>query len=185
MYFAFGNNVPADFDGLKDRRVAVVVAADSSPSGAGSVTDVLARQIEYGLSQHVKKIKLISHEEVADWRDQNGDPHDYREIGKGVDAESLLVVEIEEYRLQEGSTLYKGQVRMNLTVYDMNKAGRIAWEDYNAEFSFPIQGGVPITELSREKFQTRVLAALSKDVVKHFYAYDVGENFGSDTRSLH
>ncbi|QDU97926.1 hypothetical protein [Lignipirellula cremea] len=185
MYFMYGNTVPAEFDGLEGRRVAVLCVADSSPAGAGTASDLLARRVELLLGKYVKDIDVIPHSEVANWRDQNGDPIDYREIGKGVEAESLVVIELTAYSLQPSGTLYQGRATVNLTVYDMNKKGNIVWEDLNRDFAFPIHGGVHTSELSRNAFQQRVLMALSQDIVKHFYDYDFEDDFGSDYRSLH
>src|SRR5947209_17855680 len=61
--------IPAEFGGLKGKRVAVVCLDAHSLSGPGGEADTVAKAVAYSLGKNVPDIHLVRQNEVADWLD--------------------------------------------------------------------------------------------------------------------
>ena len=85
MYAMFGNQVDAAFDGLKEKRVAVVCVSDSAYYGPTAISYDLAVAVEKLLETNVDDIEVISQDVLDDWKDQNDwDEVDFEAIGNGL-----------------------------------------------------------------------------------------------------
>lgn len=181
LYMIHGIKVSAEFDGLKNKRVAVVCVSDSSVYGADSASETLARLIGATLRKNVKGIQLVSQDEVLDWIDNHQwDQIDFTQIGRGVRADMLLAVELSSYRLTSGKTLYQGQADVTITVYDISKGGEAVFRRELPQFQFPVSGGRPTTDISRAQFEKQFLFMLSQKIANYFYDYEMVEDFGRD-----
>src|SRR3954471_19517731 len=65
--------IPAEFDGLKGKRVAVVCLDANSLSGPGGEADAVGKAVTMLLTRNVPEIKMVRQSEVADWLDSHGD----------------------------------------------------------------------------------------------------------------
>ncbi len=175
-----GNNRPAEFDGLKGKRVAVVVTTDAG-LGKDATNTILTNNIETALSMHVEDIDVVSSREIGQWLDVHGwDDSDYVEIGKGVKADRVLAVDVLNLKLKNGQTLYRGQADVTLTVYDVTDGGRVLYRKQLLEVSFPETGGKPITETSETKFRSFFLAVLTRKIGGLFYEVDATADVALD-----
>jgi len=184
LYFVYGNQIPAAYEGLEDKRVAVVCKIASAQYNSNSAANDIAKYIGRGLAMNVKDIEVVPHSEVMDWRDQNSTRSDDRLIAKGVDADILLLVEIESFSLREGGTIFRAHATYNATVIDMMNEGKTVWGTDDPEFSFPVHTGIPATEISQDAFQKKSLKVLASDIVKNFHAYDADGEFGRDISAI-
>jgi hypothetical protein len=185
MYFAKGNKVPAEFDGLKHKRVAVVCASPNQTSSAGGVPQRLAEGVGVLLSQNVKGIKVVSQDEVRDWIDRNDwDQIDYKAVGRGVKADMIVEIKLTSFSVNEGSAFFKGRANAAVNVYDMAEKGKAVFRDEPLNFEFPRDGVKTSTETTEARFQTVVIRMLSESIAKNFYAYEKVEDFGNDARFL-
>ncbi len=176
------NLIPAEYDDLKGKRVAVVCVSDNSSYGTGSESLLLAREVSLILRSNVKDIDLVRADEIADWIDRKGwDEIDYREIGRGVKAERVVAVGLAGFSIREGSSLYKGRADVSVSVYDMADGGHEVFRKSIPEFSFPATGPYPVGDLSEVQFRRAFLKTLSQHVARYFYAYDVAEDYSRDT----
>ncbi len=176
-----GHKIKAEFPDLEDKRVAVVSVSNSSSCGPNTVCTMLSRSVSAILEDEVKNIEMIHQDVVADWVDTNGwDQMDYREIGEGVDAEMVLAIELDGFRLHEGRTLYRGQADVTITVYDMTDGGKVAFRQELLEFSFPRNGARHTTEISEARFRRLFVTVLARDVAKYFHDYLYEDDFGID-----
>jgi hypothetical protein len=181
LYLAQGEKVPAEFDGLKEKRVAVVCLSNSASAGPGSESDVVARLVSAMLSQEVKDIDVVHQDEVYDWMDNNNwDQTDYRQVGRGVKADMVVAVELSGLRLYEGSTLFKGRVNINTSVLDMSKNGQVVFRRESPDFAFPSTAGHHTADTSEARFRRVFLHEISKRVSRYFFAYDLIDTFGAD-----
>ncbi|MFO0872002.1 MAG: hypothetical protein U0935_25480 [Pirellulales bacterium] len=186
MYILHGNKVPAEFEGLQGRRVAVVCVANSSSYDPGAAASILAQLVEAHLRQNVKNIKVVRQQEVANWIDNNDwDQMDYRDIGKAVNAEMVVGIDLDGYRLHEDATMFKGRANVTVSVYDMSKGGDSVFRRAMPNFSFPINGGQHVSETTDAQFQRKFLVVLSQDIAKHFYPYEFNDEFARDTSVIH
>jgi hypothetical protein len=186
IYIIRGNKVPAEFDGLQGKRVAVVCVANTSSYDPGAAASILSQLVETHLRQNVKNIKVVRQQEVADWVDNNDwDQMDYRDIGKAVNADMVVGIDLDGYRLHEDATMFKGRANVTVTVYDMSQGGDSVFRRTMPNFSFPLNGGQHVSETTDAQFQRKFLVVLSQDIAKHFYPYEFNDEFARDTTLIH
>ena len=180
-----GHKIKAEFDGLEGKRVAVACVSNASSYGPNSICSLLERSVGAILQQEVEDIDMIPTDEVADWIDNNGwDQTDYREIGRGIDADMVLAIDLDGLRLHEGRTLYKGRADVVVTVYDMTDGGKVAFRKEMFEFAFPRSGARHTTEISEGSFRRLFVTVLAKSVTKYFHDYHIEEDFATDALQL-
>ncbi len=181
MNVAHGNLVPAQFKGLEERRVAVVCVSNSEAFGPTSASVALSKQVGKLLEQNVREISLIDPQAVADWIDENGwDYMDYVALGKGVDAEMLVAIDLDGFSLHEGRTLYKGRAEVSITVYDLLQSGKEVFATIPPQIQYPRNSGYHTTDLSEAAFRRQFLTIVSSQIARHFYAYDAKEDYARD-----
>lgn len=180
-----GHAVPAEFEGLQAKRVAVVCVSNDSVYGPNSVSSILEHSVGTLLKQNVEDIDLIHREDVADWIDTHDwDQVNYREIGRGLNAEMVVAIDLDGFRLHEGRTLYKGRADITVAVYDMTKGGEVVFRKSSPEYSFPENGARHSTEISETRFKRMFLMVLAQHVGKYFYEYYLEDDFARDALVL-
>lgn len=175
-----GNNRAADYDGLKEKRVAVVCLTDG---GLASDADsaMLTSYIHAGFNSNIKKIDMVRSSEVERWIDSHSHENaDYLEIGKGVKADRVVAVEVLNLSVKNGATLFQGKSDIAVTVYDIPAGGKILYQKNIPEFVFPKMGGPSITDVSEAKFRARYLAIVARTVATLFYPVDSTADFALD-----
>ena len=182
MYVIKGPNAPAAYDGLIGKRVAVVCVSDASAYGPDTLTYTISKAVGMKLAQGVKKIDIIPTSKVESWVDQNGwDELNFSALGKGVDAERVLAIEVASYSIHEGATIYKGRAELTVTVYDMEKnaGSQVAYSFGPQEFSFP-KNGSPAIQSNDRQFEAFFLARMTQSISDHFMKHDQFESFADD-----
>lgn len=180
-----GNKVEPEFKGMKGKRVAVVCVSNSGSYGPNSFCSLLERRIIMALRQQGDSIDVMPPDEVADWIDSNDwNQMDYREIGRGVNADMVLGIDVGDLRLHEGQTLYQGRVTLTVTVYDMQDEGKVAFRRTMSDFTFPQNGPRHTTEMSEARFRSLFVEVLGKQVARYFCPYMFEEDFARDATAL-
>ena len=180
-----GHKIDPEFEGLEDKRVAVLCVSNASSYGPNSTCAMLQRSVARILRQKGDEVDVIHEDEIADWIDTNGwDEMDYREIGRGVEADMVVAIDIENVSLHEGRTLYKGRATLTVSVYDMEDGGTVVFRRSIPEFSFPKNSARHITEMSEARFRGLFVTVLSQHVAKYFCAYNLEEEFARDAIML-
>jgi hypothetical protein len=180
-----GHKIDPDYKGLEGKRVAVLCVSGASSYGPNSVCAMLQRSVATILREKGDDIDVIHEDEIADWIDTNGwDQMDYREIGRGVDAERVVAIDIDGLRLHEGRTLYKGRVNYTVSVYDMEQEGTVVFRRTVEDFAFPQNSARHATEMSEASFRRLFVTVLSQHVAKYFCAYHLEDEFARDALML-
>ena len=176
-----GPMVPALYSGLADQRVAVVCVVNSGSFGAETVSEDIARGVSRTLRGKVENIRLVRSEEVADWIDQNNwDEEDFVEVGSGVGADVVMAIEINNFRLHAGPTLYRGQAPVVIRIIDAKNGGEILYEHDIPEMSFPPNHGIPTTDRTESAFRRLLVQQLAYNVAKIFFEHPKAEDFALD-----
>jgi len=176
--------IPAEFDGLRGKRVAVVCLDANSLSGPGGEADVVGRAVAMLLTKNVPEIRMVRQGEVADWLDTHGnDVTDYRDVGRGVKADMVVGIDVLSFNLHEGKTLLKGRAKVGVKVYDMKKGGELVYEAAPKEIAWPKEGARHVTE-NEAGFRTVFVSMLAEQIARDFYAVDIATNFSDDARHL-
>lgn len=184
LHAIHGNNRPAEFRGLENKRVAVIVATESG-IGSNQAAKTLMTFIQTALSTNMKKkVEIVRSQEVDKWLDQNGwTEADPVEIGRGVNADMVLMVDLLNLQLNDGPTLYRGQSDINVSVYDVKDMGKLAYRKQISEFSFPTMGGTPVSDTSESKFRAAYLGIVANKVSSLFYQIEATSDFALDATS--
>ncbi len=185
MYVLFGHKVKAEFDEFKGKRVAVVTTADAPAYGPDTVSETLSRAVTMHLVKHVKKIDVVPQSQISSWMDSNGfGAPDPMALGKAVNADYVLMIELSDYSIHDGKTMYKGTSSHKVDVYNMTENGRLVFTRGPNEFVFP-RDGRPSIESSERKFEAFYLTRLSDRIARLFYTYDSTEDAAIDSQLMH
>jgi hypothetical protein len=173
-------DVPAEFKGLRGKHVAVVCRpiVELQFSDAGSSRQ-LAALIGSQLEQKLRNTKVISQQEVARWLDENSWV-DYPTLGKSLDADMVVGIDLEEFRLHEGSTLFRGRATAHVRVYDVS-AKKVVFEKRLDDFAFPANTAIPTTDRSETEFRDMFLQIVAQRISRAFHAYESREHFAEES----
>jgi hypothetical protein len=179
-----GYDIPAEWDGLKGKKVAVVCKPltpleFSSPG----VDHALAERICELLKAHVKDIHIIDQQKVADLVDARG-MQDYLEIGKALKAEKVVGIGIESFSVREGPTLFHGRSTLTVQVYDVAEKKR-EWHKEPPEILYPTACGIPQGDLTEMGFRNEFVAILAGEIGRYFYPHDRHDDYCRDASSVH
>ncbi len=173
------------FDGLDGKRVAVVCIVNSGSYGVESVAEPIAQQVGIYLRRNIERVQLVRSSEVADWIDNNSwDQDDFVEVGRGVNADMVVAIEVESFRLHDGQTLFKGQTSLSVKVIDVNQGGHVVFQAPIADFSFPKGHGIPTTGQHNEaSFRRIFIQEMGSHIARMFYKHPLAEEFAIDAAS--
>lgn len=179
IYVFKGHKVPKEYEGLKDQRVALLVISDGSGYGPDYSMQVLEQLMQRHLElEYKKKIDLIPQDEVYEaFNGRVRDP-DYVAVGRSLKADKVVVIEITDYQLREGATLYKGNCYYKCAVFDTAE-GHMVFSRGPNSFSYPTDGQ-PSIETSERDFEQMFLAELSFRVARYFCDQEVKEMYSRD-----
>ena len=179
-----GNDVEADYTGLKNKRVAVVcrpLVELQYSTGNRSAQDV-AVEVGNLLRQRVKKVSIVDPREVAEWTDEH-DWDDFAEVGRALKADMVVGIDIEDFSLFQSQTLYQGKTKLTVTVYDVADGGKVAYRKSLPRIVYPPNRGVD-TSLPEEDFRRRFVAHLADVIGRHFYSHDLQADVALDAQGF-
>jgi hypothetical protein len=184
MYVIQGTNAHADFDGLKGKRVAVVCRPVTSLHFRdSSVSRDLAKQVSAQLQKNVKNVKMIDQREVIEWADENT-WDEYYEIGKALNADMVIGLDLEEFSLLQGQTLYQGKANLKVIVYDVAKGREPVFERNLPQAVYPPNSAIPSSEKPESHFRRQFVEYLSRQVSQYFYDHDASVDFANDSTAI-
>jgi hypothetical protein len=173
-------DMPAEFDGLKGKKVAVVCRPiiELEFTDAGSARE-LAGLVGSQIEQNVRRTTVIGQHEVARWIDENAWV-DYQTVGRALAADYVVGIDLEEFRFHEGSTLYRGRAAAQVKVYDLAEK-KLVYQKRIDDFAFPANSAIPAADRSEAEFRGMFLQMLSVQVSRLFHAYESREVFAEDS----
>jgi hypothetical protein len=147
VYLLFGGkdqDVKAEFVGLADKNVAVVVYCEKSV--LFEYPDVqlsISARVTGDLKKNVEKVKVVDPRRIIKYQDENiyWDEKDKTELGKALGADYVLFVTLVEYGTREpGSVnLYRGRITAQASLYKVGlpeRASRV-WQDRDIRVLYP------------------------------------------------
>jgi hypothetical protein len=183
-YLVKGVETPAEFKELKGKKTAVVcrplVELQYSSSSAAQR---LATNVTVLLKSKIKKSELVSPAKIEQWADEH-EWQDFAEVGKAMKSDYVVGIEIEDFKLYQGQTIYQGRARVSVKVCDMAKGGEVVYEKNIPEIVYPPQGGVPTSEKPEEEFRRQFIGVVSEQVGRLFYGYDYRRDVAIDSTTL-
>jgi len=175
-----GNLVPAECDALKNERVVVMCRPPSSHEyrHAGASRSVSER-VSQLLVENVKGIDVVNPREVDNWVDES-DWGDFRELAEAVHADLVVHIELDDFELYKGKTLYQGQADVTVSVYDMRDKSKLVWERTLGEVLYPVNSGIPAQDKPVQQFEREFVEIVAEQVAMNFYRHDPHSAFAKD-----
>ena len=178
-----GNDIPAEYAGLTDKRVALICSVDGAVASEAT-SSVLNSYISSALQQNLPKATFVSQEGVDRWLEIEGwSSNDALAIGKGVKADQVVSVQVTNFKLREGATLYRGSCDIRVSVYDINADGRLAFVREIDEHAFPRVGGTPVSDTTDAKFRSIYLHLVATKVASLFHPSDPTAEYALDAKA--
>jgi len=141
LYVIKGHKVEPAFPALKEKKVAVVCNSDAAAFGPDALSVTIAKHIGLALVTSEDKITIASPARVEEFVDANGWHEDSpAKLGEAVEADYVIVIDVDDYSIHEGPTLYKGKSEWTASAYDVANDGKIAFSNGPNHFAFPETG---------------------------------------------
>ena len=171
VWLVKGPNIPADYDGLRGKRVVVVCRpVTSSLYSNPNVAKDISRRISRLLAQHVPKIEVVEQRKVAEWIDSHT-WDEYSEIGEALEADMVLGIDLEEFSMYQGQTLYQGKASVAIKVYDC-ASGAVDFERNPPQVIYPPNHVVSTSDMQEADFRRQFVDVLADQIGRHFYPHD-------------
>jgi hypothetical protein len=179
-----GPNVPPEFDGLKKKKVAVVcTAATQSVYAYPNVAKDLGRAVARQLQRNVKEIKLVPPQDVEEWMDSH-QWTEYPEIGQAVGAELLVAIDVNDFRLYKGQTIFQGRADLTIRVFDC-ATGEVLFERRPPEILYPPNHVVSTAEVRESDFRRDFIRVLADHIGRYFYPHDPRALFAAEAAAIY
>lgn len=177
--------IPAEYDQLKNKTVAIVALTESSQYSNDVASRELSRFVGQILTSQVKDVRLVREDKIDQWRDTHGwDQLNFDEIGKGVGADKVIGIEVANLRLRDGATLYRGRADVVISVIDA-ESGNVDYSKSLEEFTYPNIAGQYTSETTESKFRKLYLRMLAEEVARSFHRYDLTDRIAEDSQIAH
>jgi len=178
-----GNVIPAECDALEDQRVVVVCRPPSSNEyrHAGAARSI-GKLVSQKLAPNVKGIEIVSHSEVDNWVDEQ-DWDNYKELGRAVKATRVVYIELDNFDLYKGTTLYQGDAEIKVSVYDMDNPNQEVWQRNIGQILFPRNSGIPSADKPVQQFKRQFEEIVSEQIAIHFYKHNPNASFALDAEA--
>lgn len=175
-----GDVIPAECKDLDGQRVVVVCRPPSSNEyrHAGAARDI-GKRVSQLLKENVPKVDVVSPTEVDNWIDEQ-DWDNFKDLGRAVKATRIVYIELDNFDLYKGSTLYQGDAEVKITVYDTTKKDENVWERNLGQILFPRNSGIPAADKPIHVFQNQFVDVVSQQVAVHFYKHNPNAIFALD-----
>ena len=184
VWLVRGPDVPAECDGLRGKRVVVVCRPMSSSLYAHpGVSKEISRQIGRLLAAKVRKIEVIDQCKVDEWIDTNT-WDEYSEIGKALEADLVVGIDLERFSIYEGQTLFQGKADYAIRVCDC-KNGEVVFERYPPQSVYPPNHVVSTSNMQEPDFRREFVGVLADQIARHFYPHDPRAYFAMDSSVIH
>ena len=177
----YGNDRPAEFEGLKGKTVAVVCRRPADIQYSQGDIDVdIAVTVSAKLMKYYgkKKITIVDPREVSNWVDQNM-WDEFTEVGEAVKADLVLGIDLESVSMNEGSTMRRGTFALEVYVFDCATGERLYYRPFS-RIQYPRDRGFPVTEKPAREFYVECVNVVATRIAELFYPSDKYSDFAPD-----
>lgn len=179
-----GPNIPAEFDGLREKRVVVVCRpATSSLYANPNVAKDISRHISRLLRRNISRIDVVEHGKVAEWLDTNT-WDDFTEVGKALEADVVLGIDLEQFSIYQGQTLFQGKADFSIEVCDC-ASGEVVFEKDLPLVTYPPNHVISTSDVQESDFRREFVEVLSDQIARYFYPHDPRAYFAMDATAMH
>jgi hypothetical protein len=179
-----GNVVPSECSALEGQRVVVLCRPPASYEyrNAGAARAIGSR-VSAKLAQNVKNIEVVSPREVDNWVDQDGNWDNFKEIGRAVKATRVVYIELDDFDLYKGKTLYQGTADVTVSVFDMEHKDKLMWSKPLGQVLFPRNSGIPAADKPVQQFEKQFVEIVSEQISIYFYKHNPNADVALDAEA--
>jgi hypothetical protein len=179
-----GPNMPAEFDGLRGKKVVVVCRPFSSSLYANpGIAKDISRQVGLLLKEQVRGIEVIDERKVAEWIDNNT-WDDYTEIGEALEADFVMGIDLEHFSVLQSQTLLQGKANYAINLYDC-ATGELVFEKQPPQTVYPPNHVISVQDRQEADFRREFVRILADEIARHFFAHDPHADFAKDATAMH
>ena len=185
-YLINGTDIPAEFEGLQEKKVCVICRPITSIMYTDSlVARDLADQVGDLLRTNVKQVNVIDSDKVDAWCDSN-EWTDFAEVGQALGADMVVGIDLLSFSLLEGQTLYQGKSQLGFKVIDCTSGGdKIVFEKEDMPpIVYPPNSAIESISTSEKQFRKKYLKVVSDAVGRYFYPHDAYADFALDATAI-
>ena len=169
--------VPAAFDRLAGKKVAVLVFTDEAVQiDYPYARWTISRMVEAELQKHVKGVRVVEPSRVIKYQDQNvhWESMEKAKIGKDLGADFVLHLAIVEFStLEPGSmTLYRGRITAEPSIYDVAHPKRRPWRGVEVRVVHPAKSPGQYGQ-NDQLIRYKTERIFAEQLVKYFYKHKV------------
>lgn len=173
---------PADYKGLNDKTVAIVVYVDSAtnfeyPSAREEISNFVTQQIQTTMP----KTRLVPYDMVIRWQNEtiNWQALTGSDIAQHFNVDCVLMIDVLDYATREPDmkNLVRGRLRALAQVYEKGQ-GSPAWQK-EVGATWPAKAPLEVTRSSDLTARMRVLESFAISLVNNFH--DSETKLTSDT----
>src|SRR5262249_2132255 len=117
--------------------------------------------------------------EVDNWIDEQ-DWENFKDLARAVKATKVVYIELNDFDLYKGTTLYQGAADVNISVYDMKQKGKLVWDRNLGQILFPRNSAIPAADKPVQIFERQFVEVLSTQIAEHFYKHNPTASFALD-----
>lgn len=184
VYLIKGTDADAEYPGLKNKLVAVVCRPPSSMQFQDPrLARDLAQEVGKMLKEKGSKIKLVETSKIEGWCDANS-WDEFHEVGKAVEADVVVGIDIDQFELYQGQTLYQGRANVSLVVQDCKANGTTLFQKALPQAIYPPNAVISTSEKPVAQFRREFMLVLADKIGRTFYAHDPYADLGLDAASL-
>jgi hypothetical protein len=173
--------IPAEFEGLSGKTVAVLIAVDEALLSEHQYLRLqTASVIGAELEKQIEEVKVVAPQRGVRFQDDNlsWEAMSPAELGRKLGADILLRVNVLDYGLREpgSASLYRGRITGEAEIFDVSRTDDqdAVWRSEAISISFPKEGH-PINRISGGARQLRFETdrRFAEALVKKFYKHEV------------
>ncbi len=183
-YLIKGTNVDADFEGLEEKRVAVICRPVTAITFRHDVSNDLAQEVAHLLQERVKDIEVIDHAKVREFTDENT-WDEFTEVAEHIEADMVVGIDLEDFTIfNQGQAFYQGRATATVWVYDCVEGGTHVYKTELPQILYPPNSARLASDLPQAQFRSRFVHVLADQIGRHFYPHDPHANFAVDVDAL-
>ncbi|HTV47553.1 MAG TPA: hypothetical protein VMG59_03825 [Phycisphaerae bacterium] len=171
---ARGTSVSAQYTGLDNHSVAILVYADDSitfmyPQAREEISGFIADQFQ----KNMPSVRLLDYQQVIAYQDQTPgwESLPIKSVGDHFSVDRVLYLELVNYTTHAaGATdLLQGHIEANVYIYDTKLPGDGLVYQTHVDVYSPANGPAPPFDSDENSVRMAALGEFSRDVVRNFY----------------
>lgn len=171
-YIIKGTEVDPECKALKGKVVVVCRPRPGAAYQYGDAAQVLARSLNRMLSakHNPKKVQFIHQQDVEEYCGGMEASMDFQEIGKALNADQVIAVDLMSYNHIVGTNVWQGKADVNVQLIDV-PTGNVIYEPESVDtYVYPPNRFE--SEMNEMKFQQNYINHLANYISKFFCRHD-------------